>query len=152
MKEIQLTQGKVAIVDDEDYDWLSQWKWHYQNTGYAGRWSFEGGVRKLVFMHRAIINTPDGMISDHKNRNGLDNRRSNLRICTSSQNGMNKRASNNSISGIKGVYWDKDRNQWRVTIMKDYKRCYIGRYDKIEDASAAYKDAAKKLFGEFASC
>ena len=102
-KSIPLTKGKFALIDDEDYDWLMQWKWVYSN-GYAFRWS-KGGkkYRKGTFMHRMICNTSVGMLTDHINGNKLDNRRSNLRICTASDNQANRIKLHKTSSSFKGV-------------------------------------------------
>src|SRR4030065_939634 len=106
MKEIKLTKGKVAIVDDEDYDWLMQWKWRINSIGYAMRTVKKNGKARKIFMHRVILNTPSDMCSDHANHNRLDNRRCNLRICTKQQNQANAPAPKNNRSGGKGVSWN----------------------------------------------
>lgn len=150
MREISLTQGKVAIVDDEDYEWLSRWKWFYGCGGYAGRHFRLNGKHNYLSMHRTILEVPPGMEIDHKNRNRLDNRRENLRVCTRSQNEANRGIFPNNTSGIKGVSWDKVNKKWRAAIVHNCKYIHIGRYGNIEDASAAFEIKAKELFGEFA--
>ena len=105
MKYIPLTQGKLAIVDDEDFEWLSQWKWHFNRKKYAARTINHSGK---LYMHQVILNTPKGMLSDHRNGNGLDNRRKNLRACNVQQNKANSRLPKNNTSGFKGVYWEKN--------------------------------------------
>ena len=93
MKKIELTQGKFALVDDEDFEWLNQWKWYANHLGYT--WYVVRSVRydnevKAILMHRSILNAKIGEEIDHINHNGLDNRKKNLRICTRSQNNMNR--------------------------------------------------------------
>jgi hypothetical protein len=145
MKEIQLTKGKSVMVDDEDYEWLNQWKWHYHN-GYATRKPVSG----RVFMHRSIMHTPKGMQTDHINGNKLDNQKSNLRVCTSQQNKLNKPKRLDNTSGYKGVTWRKDKNMWQSQIMFNGKRQYIGYFDDLEVSARAYDKKALELFGEFA--
>lgn len=145
--EIKLTQGKVALVDCEDFDWLNQWKWHAHKTPktfYACRtdWS----VKKMIRMHALICG--DG--ADHKNLNGLDNRRSNLRKATRSQQGGNRPANKNNKSGFKGVSWSKRGNRWYAYITKDRRVRFLGAFHSKIDAARAYDDAAKEAFGEFA--
>ena len=148
MKEIELTQGKVAIVDDEDYEWLSRWKWYYGN-GYAVRHSTRFLGRKHIFMHREILGTPDGMETDHINRDCLDNRRENLRACNGSQNRMNTSIPITNKSGYKGVVWNASRKKWQAQIGINYRRKYLGLYNTASAASDAYNKAALELFGEF---
>jgi hypothetical protein len=152
MKEIQLTQGKIAIIDDEDYEFLSQWKWCYYKTGYAIRSAYnkETKRRYSILMHRVIMHTPDGMDTDHINHNTLDNRKSNLRICTHSQNQMNKHKQSNNTSGHTGVSWHKRNHQWQAQIKLNGKYISLGFHDDIDEAIDAYDMKARELFGEFA--
>ena len=150
MKQIPLTQGKFAIVDDENFEWLNQWKWYFNSSlGYA-----VGQVdKKKMCMHRVILNVPKGMETDHKNLNKLDNRRCNLRICDRSENNMNHKTRKDSASGYKGVYLtkkDKRVKKWRSTIKIRDKRIFIGNFFSKEEAALAYNQKAKELFGEFA--
>ena len=145
MKKIKLSRGKYTIVDDEDFEWLNRWKWSYNSLGYARM----GQNYKTILMHRLIMNTPHGMETDHINGNGLDNRRSNLRICTRSQNKMNTCLSSKNTSGYKGVCWNKNSKKWRAEI--EYKKSIcLGYFDNKIDAAKAYNQKAKELFGEFA--
>ena len=151
MKEIQLTQGKVVLVDDEDFDWLSKSNWHY-SKGYAVRTSTkESGKQRTILMHREIIKTPDGMETDHINGNGIDNRRENLRICTGSENRRNKKRNRKNISGYKGVCFYKRDKNWRVQIDVRKQHIFLGYFDTAEEAARVYDDAAKKYHGEFAN-
>ena len=148
MKEIELTQGKVAIVDDEDFEYISQWKWCYtinqkSRSGYAIR-------RPGILMHRVINKTPPGMQTDHINGNGLDNRKENLRSCTRTQNKANVKMNRNNKSGYKGVSREKKRKTWRAHIRIGGKGRALGRFDILEEAARAYDRAAREKFGEFA--
>ena len=149
MKKIKLTQGKFALVDDDDFEWLSQWNWHYGN-GYAVRQSPRvRGKQRRIYMHREILQPPKGMQTDHINRTRSDNRRSNLRVCTSSQNQWNQHKIRGS-SRFKGVSWHKIGKKWQAQIIKNQKHIHLGRFDSEEDAARAYNKAALNYFGEFA--
>lgn len=144
MKEIPLTQGKFALVDDSDYEWLSKIKWCFD-----GRYAARGQNGKHILMHREINQTPGGMDTDHINGNGLDNQRKNLRSCTHSQNRMNVARQVNNTSGYKGVTWFKRDSKWMAYIKVDGKQIHLGLFDTIEEASIAYQTAAMRLHGEF---
>ena len=155
MKEIQLTQGKVALVDDEDYEYLMQWKWFANKKGstfYAVRSLHSNNVRKTIFMHRLITNNINTkMQTDHLNGNGLDNRKINLRICTTSQNSMNRGLQINNTTGFKGVNYDKFSNKFRAQIRVNNIYKNLGYYIDPKDAARAYNEAAIKFHGEFAN-
>ncbi len=153
MKEIPLSQGKVALVDDEDYDYLMQWKWHVlkkKNTYYAVRLTYEGNGKKRnsVRMHRLIMNTPPNMEVDHKDHNGLNCQKYNLRNCTIKQNRRNKKASGRSR--YIGVSINK-RGYITSRIEKDNIHFYLGSFKTEEDAAMVYNKKAIELFGEFAN-
>lgn len=150
MKQIPLTQGQVALVDDEDYDWLMEMSWHF-DRGYA--WTSipkNGGGYRRVSMHRLITDPPDGMFPDHINHNKLDNRRENLRICTHQENCQNRGIQSNNSSGYRGVSWSDYRQCWIAQIHIQRKTIKIGEYDSAIDAAKAYDAEAKTAFGEFA--
>ena len=151
MKEIRLTQGKVALVDDADFDWLNQWKWSYAKRGYAVRTV----GNKHVTMHRQIMQAQPGQIVDHKETgvpdHALNNQRENLRICNSSQNGANSKLGKNNTSGYKGVCWAKGKRKWMSKITKNRKTIFIGYFSDPIDAAKAYDLTAQKLFGLFAN-
>jgi hypothetical protein len=155
MKEIQLTQGKVALVDDDMYDYLIQWKWYANNLSgkfYAIRNHREN--KKFVaqlLMHRFIMNPSKGLVVDHLNGNTLDNRKCNLRVCTYSQNSMNRIKQINNNSGYKGVSWHKNHKIYESRIMSNGVNIHIGSFENIIDAARAYNEAAIKYHGEFAN-
>lgn len=156
MKEIPLSKGYVALVDDEDYDRLTAMgRWYFGGDGYAirsvnykkpnGRWS-----SKTIRMHRIIMNTPDGMDTDHKDTDRLNNQKSNLRICTRSQNKMNTNLRAGSTSGYKGVTWSKSRRKWGSVINLKGKTVWVGFFSDKLEAAKAYNAAALEHYGEFA--
>jgi hypothetical protein len=154
MKEIKLTQGKVAIVDDDDFDYLSQFKWcanKHGKTFYAERADYSHGKPKILYMHRVIIQTPSNMQVDHIDFNGLNNMKVNLRNCTHSQNIMNQRPNLNNSSKYKGVWWNKEKNKYHSQIRANQKRISIGYFTNEEDAAKAYDKIAKIYHGEFAN-
>ena len=147
MKKIPLTHGKFALVDDEDFDFLNQWKWHLSDGGYAQRNNLTRiGVGKyknrMLKMHRVVNETPDKLFTDHINRNKLDNRKCNLRNATKSLNGINRGKPSNNVSGFKGVH--VDGMSWRAEIAINGKRIKLGRFKKLEDAVSARLKAEKK--------
>lgn len=153
MRQISLTQGKFALVDDEDYEYLNQWKWYakpHRDTYYAERniRPVKGGNQIQIRMHRQIVNAPDSVLVDHKDRNGLNNQRHNLRQCSNSQNRRNSKLQINNTSGYKGVC--KDGNWYRARIVIDGKRVSLGYFPDPIDAAKAYDSAAKVHYGEFA--
>ena len=151
MKEIPLTRGKVALVDDEDYERVSKFKWHCTSEGYAATTLPRlNGHRKTVWMHRYIMNAPDGIEVDHVRSGGLDNRRENLRLASHTQNTMNRPSDRGSLSRYKGVSFFKDGKKWHAEIQAHGKRIYLGRFISEIDAAIAYNEAAKKHHGEFA--
>jgi hypothetical protein len=137
MKKIKLTRGKFALVDDNDFDWLNQWKWHCTSYGYAVREVGGRKSRKVVWMHRLINETPDQEITDHINRDRLDNRRANLRTVTATESIINRGMNRNNTSGHKGVIFRRDTGKWQARIKVAYKDKYLGCFEKLEDAIKA---------------
>lgn len=150
MKYITLTQGKVATVCDCHYDLVAQHHWYVTNWGYAISDFTTEKVRVRQLMHRLIMSNPKGSQVDHRDTNKLNNQCSNLRVATASQNRMNVPIKSNNTSGYKGVCWDKSKNKWQAGIGLSGKNIFLGRFDKIEDAALAYREAAVKYHGEFA--
>ena len=157
MKEIVLSKGKdVALVDDEDYEWLSQFKWYLLTSGvhtklkYAFTKSKNDYKAGAVAMHRLIMNAAKGQIVDHKDRDGLNNQRSNLRFASATQNQHNRPGSPLSSSKYKGVYWSDENNGWVASISVDYKNLVLGTFNVEEEAALAYDRKAREVQGEFA--
>jgi len=151
--KIPLTQGRFAKVDPADYVWLAQFRWHCKaNTDiiYAVRTIQVAGKSKRIYMHRQIMDTPEDLVCDHVNHDGLDNRRGNLRNCTTSQNNANRRCAPTATSQYLGVSWDKRRRKWVAYIKKEGKQRFLGSFDSEIDAAKAYDRAARRLHGPFA--
>lgn len=152
MKELNLSKNKISLLDDEDYEKVisSPYKWYAiksRNTYYG--YGQSKGI--YVLLHRFIMEPENGLQIDHINRDGLDNRRENLRIVTNAENQINK-ATNNS-SGYRGVWLCKDKFRskcWSASITISGKRIKLGRYSTAKEAAIAYNEAATKYFGNIA--
>ena len=150
MKKIELTQGQYAIVDDEYFDEINQYNW-YSNKGYAVRHVTVSGKRTKQLMHRLITNCPDDMEVDHINHDKLDNQKSNLRVCSTSENQHNQQMRTKAkTSSYKGVCFDKHAGKWRARIGLNNEYKFLGLFENEIDAAIAYNNAAIELFGEFA--
>ena len=156
-REIPITQGKVAVVNSEDYESLAAFKWYAMwsedaQTFYACRKTSRTlGKMRSILMHRQILGSLPGVEVDHRDGDGLNNRRNNIRLASSSQNRCNRKAPSTNTSGFKGVSFHKSAMKWRATICLAGKSKHIGAFDTPEAASAAYIEAAKRLHGEFAN-
>ena len=146
---IPLTQDKIALVDPADYPALVRYKWCAARNGRVF-YAITRINKQNIFMHRMIINPPNEMVIDHIDHNGLNNRRSNLRICTKEQNTRNRKPNTSRNGKYKGVHFDKTRNKFKATIKCQEKSLSIGYYKKETEAAKAYDKKAKKLFKEFA--
>lgn len=156
---IQLTKGYTAIVDDEDAD-LAAFKWQVAikpvNKAYAQRGIYEGraitqSLHRVVLARVLSRELARNEYVDHIDGDSLNNRRSNLRLCTLSQNSHNAKRRSDNTSGYKGVYFDKTRGCWRAHIRLNNKRKSLGAFSTPEEAHQAYCNAARELFGEFAN-
>ncbi len=153
MREIPLTQGYVALVDDNDYEWLSQWKWCVslmQSGPRAVRNALVDGKRKTICMSRQLMNSPIGMVVDHWDHNTLNNQRANLRRCTKSQNGANRRKTAGCSSRFKGVTWVKREGKWIAHIKVAGRNKHLGYFVDEVAAALAYNVEAAQQFEEFA--
>jgi AP2 domain len=158
MKEIPLTQGKIALVDDEDYELVVQFKWYAKRprgsryAWYAGRQEGTGLKRprqRTIRLHRFIMNAEKDTEVDHKNGNGLDNRRTNLRVTNRIGNQRNRGKQNNNSTGYKGVT-KHECGKWVAQMRKNGRHLYFGLFDTPEEAAEAYDNAALLHHGEFA--
>ena len=151
-KEIELSQNKVALVDDGDYEWLNQWKWHASKSGnnfYAVKTSPRiNNKQTRTLMHRMVLELAkgDGIEVDHINRNGLDNRKSNLRIVKHSVNCQNHSGYSHNSSGNNGVSWDKLCNKWRAYIRLNNKFIHLGLFKDIGDAINAREQGEQEYW------
>lgn len=155
MKSIPLTQGLVALVDDEDYAQVCEFKWYaarYKHLVYAQREIRRpDGSRTTLKLHNVIMPPKGGLRADHRDGNGLNCRKNNLRYASNLQNGSNKRKTTSKRTSLfKGVYWASDRNKWRAAIRVSGKLINLGQFDSEADAARYYDEAAKNYFGEFA--
>lgn len=161
MAEIQLNKGFVTIVDDEDYEYLSQFTWFVKlqkGVPYACRALYlpeafaETGVgnNRKIQMSREIMGARKGEDVDHEDRDTLNHRKTNLRVCSRSQNCGNQKVRSTNTSGFKGVHWKEDRGAWCARICVSYKRIQLGYFSTAEEAARAYDTAAVLYFGEFA--
>ena len=154
--KIPLTQGRVAIIDEEDWQLVSQYNWYADFTGYT--WYALTNVRRadgkkrILRMHRLILGLTDSKIqADHADGDGLNNQRNNLRPCINAENARNSRIQINNTSGYKGVSWHARAGKWMARIVFDGKHRYLGLFHTKEEAYAAYCKAAEELHGEFAN-
>lgn len=163
MKEIELTKGKVVLVSDEDYEYLSQFTWYaMEKKGrfYVSRQEFiedENGEKKLkrIYMHREVAERSGidtSQFIDHKDRNGLNNQRDNLRPATNKQNQENASLNVTNTSGYRGVTWSKQRQRWVAHLKYNGKTISLGRFKNKEDAARAREEGEKKYYTHSEVC
>ena len=159
VKQIELTKGKVTLVDDDIYEQICDKKWNaiepVEGYFYAGRCEHIDTINgkqnnQILFLHRWITNPPKGYCVDHINGNGLDNRRENLRVCSPRQNQQNRKKIHSSK--YPGVSWNKRSARWDARIMVKGKRYYLGTYIDEREAAMAYEQACRDLVGEELVC
>jgi AP2 domain len=154
VRTIPLTQGLVALVDEQDHGALTVFKW-FARRGGSTFYAVRNGPRPSqpsIYMHRVLLSLVDGasnVLVDHRNGNGLDNRRSNIRVASNMQNLANQH-SRAATSRFKGVSWDSERGAWQANITFAYRKKYLGRFVSEVSAARAYDSAALSLFGPFA--
>lgn len=155
MKRIKLSKGQYALIDDEDFDFLNQWKWSLMCDEYGLCYAYRKEPSRYngrsVYMHREILNLKNkSLLIDHINHNGLDNQKQNLRLCNEKTNHLNRKKCLNTSSKYKGVYFHKASLKWLAQIQKYGKHEYLGMFESQEKAALAYNQRARQLFGEFA--
>ena len=149
---VPLTQGYEATIDVADIPLVERWNWAAlvkPRTVYAYRTEEIGRTKRKIRMHRLLIGEPNGLLVDHRDCDGLNNRRDNLRVATHSQNNHNSRLAGHNGSGFKGVSWHKQYEKWHAYISKEGKRLFLGYFASAEAAHAAYCKASAELHGEF---
>lgn len=153
MREIPLTQGQVALVDDEDLELVNKYKWSCRpgkRTFYAQAATRIKGRNYCVKMHRVIMHVPTSQQVDHIDGDGLNNQKSNLRLCNNSENAMNRRKRLNTSSKYKGVSWWTARQRWVADIWLSGKNVRLGTFQQEIEAARVYDAAARIHFGQFA--
>ncbi len=150
MREILINKNKKVLVDDDDYEYLTQWKWCLSSGGYAQRLFGKYPKYYLVKMHRFIMDAPKELQVDHINGDRLDNRKNNLRLCSCAENSRNRIRQRDNKSGYKGVCYHKKSGKWVAQIHVDGKNFNLGYFITSEDAARAYDIAALDLHKEFA--
>lgn len=151
-KRIKLTQGKYAIVDDKDFNWLNQWKWHV--TFKKSKYYVEGRVNGAqIMMHRFILGLKigDKKEGDHRDGDGLNNQRCNLRECTHAENQYNRKKNKKGSSEYKGIWFNRKYKRWVAQLRCNKKYYNLGHFVSEIKAAKAYDMKAKEMFGEFAS-
>lgn len=143
---IPLTNGGFTLVDAADYELVSACSWRN-----AGGYAATGRCKDMKLLHRLLLKAPAGRIVDHKNRDGLDNRRSNLRLCTHAQNMRNRRKHRDTRSTYKGVHQDPRTGRWRAQITHDGSRKHLGLFDDEIQAALQYDVAARRYHGPYAA-
>jgi hypothetical protein len=148
MKSITMTNGVRTIVDDDMHEMYGKYNWTQHTKGFACRSMKMEGKWKTVFLHRLVMNVPQGKEVDHINGDRLDNKKSNLRICSREDNAKNRMKRYDSQQPFKGIRLRKGR--WEVNLQCDKKAYYLGRYNTAIEAAKVYDKYAKKYFGQFA--
>ena len=142
-----VSTGEQFLFDLDDYDKIKDFCWHIDKHGYVV--TNRTNNYHHIKLHRLIMDASRNMHVDHRRGNKLDNRKSELRICTASENNRNKGTNKNNISGYKGVYWDNKHQEWRAQITVNYKTIALGRFTDKNDAIVARLKAEEKYFGEY---
>lgn len=155
---VTLTKGYEAIIDAADVPLVQHWLWHAhvvkRRDGsirgvYARRNEFIDGKKSPIYLHRSLMGRPSEVEVDHRDGDGLNNRRGNLREATHAENQCNGGLRDDNTSGFRGVYWNQTRGKWYASIGVDGKRLYLGAFEALPDAAAAYAEASARLHGEF---
>lgn len=142
------SKGDIIKIDLEDFDKVKDYCWSKNSVGYAQARVLDGR-NSVILMHRLIMNATPSDIVDHKNHNELDNRKSNLRMCSQSENMANQKLSKANTSGHKGVYWNKEKSKWSAQIGHRGRKIRLGYFENIEDAIKAREEAELKYFGKY---
>ena len=147
-RSVTLSSDQTTLVSNKDYVWVMQWKWSALKARH-GWYAVRREGRKYIYLHRALMDAPKGRQVDHKNGDGLDNRRANLRVATNMQNSRNRHRRNGVLSQYRGV--TKRKKAWIAQITVNYHNHYVGSFKTEAEAAQAYNAAAKKAFGKYAS-
>jgi hypothetical protein len=140
-------KGKYVLLDDDDYVWAAHFKWHAKKGGYPAR---RNGPNTHIFLHNELVSPPSGLLVDHKDGDVLNATRSNLRLCTKSQNQWNRRRFGMERKGRIGVFWDTSRSMWSAQLRMYDSIIHIGRFDDEHEAMYVYDQFTIQLRGQFA--
>lgn len=151
MKQITTKNNDIILVDDDDFEYLNQYTWHLTKNGYVRTNMRIDGIWKKQLMHKLITNTTSDEQVDHRDRNGLNNQRDNLRLCTNGQNQQNRGLGKNNTSGFCGVWWNKRNKKYVAGIRASGQKIHLGYFDDKIEAAKIYNEAALKYHGEFAT-
>lgn len=146
--EVPLSKGRIALIDKRDAS-LARFKWRYLESRNGRGYAVRSVAGAFLYLHREVLGATSGAQVDHRNGNGLDCRRNNLRVATHAENQQNRGAQRNNTSGYKGVVWDAARSCWRAEIQGGGRRRFLGRFATAEGAAQAYAEAAGVFHGEF---
>lgn len=151
MKQIPLTKGKVALVDDEDHEYLNSFNWHATKSGYARRRGRVGiDSRKFIWMHHQVFLCSENLKIDHRDGNGFNNQKGNLRPATHSENCRNRNRNKNNSSGYKGVSFHKGIGKFTARLRINYQFKNLGVFNSAKEAAEAYDWGARCFYGTFA--
>lgn len=156
MKVIKITQGCRAFIDDEDFEKVSRYRWYLvrplksKTLKYAACKKYPDGEKKTLLMHRLILNAPKGRPVDHIDRNGLNNQKSNLRICSIRENNLNCKIHKTNKSGYRGVCWHEQNSCYRAYFSLHNKTYHIGLFQTAKEAAIARNEKMKQLGCKFA--
>jgi hypothetical protein len=147
---VLLADGTEATIDAEDAELVGQYNWRLSNGYVVTELPKVNGKRRLLRLHRLVMGDPEGKLVDHREGAKIDNRKDLLRPATNAENNKNAKMRDDNTSGHKGVYWHKAKKKWHAQISHEGKRLYLGRFAALEEAHAAYCEAANRMHGEFA--
>lgn len=150
MKTIVLSRGQVTFVDDEDFEYLTQWRWYMNTYGYATRCYMTEGKIKRLYLHRVVTEAPKGIFTDHIDGDRLNNQKGNLRLVNQKENSQNRKKGINNRSGYIGVSWDNYNKRWKAQGMFEGKQKFLGNFKDPVSAAKCRDEFVKTVYGSYA--